>query len=280
MRGCGTTFVLSEGERFELNQLERIAARHEFIAVHLKHAVEQCRQQQTMEGIGDMVAFAFNAQAFTPSYGGGGANLPPGKYKGVIVDTRQEKTNDGKGGYLALDLTPIEGPLAGQKHTDRLNLHNLNPQTVEIANKQLSAYCYCVGQFNIQDTVQLHNIPFYFEIGFQKGHEPTAEKPEGGYTEVKAIYDINGNSPGKTGGTAAVAAAPAPVAAPPAAVAPTAAPAAGWGAPAPAEAPAPAPAAAPPAAAPPAAAWGGPPAAETPAAASAPAASALPPGWG
>lgn len=273
--------MLNEGERFELVQLERIAAKHEFIAAHLKHTVEQCRQQETTEGLSEMVAFAFNAQAHTPQYGGGGSNLPPGKYKGVIVDSRQEKNSAGNGGFLALDLTPIEGPLANQKHTDRLNLHNLNPQTVEIANKQMSAYCYVTGEFNLQDTVQLHNKPFYFEIGFQKGHEPTAEKPEGGYTEVKALFDLNGNAPGKAGTSPAPAAAPQPVAAPPAAVAPTAAPAAGWGgeaaAPA-AVAPAPAPAAI----APPAAAWGGPPPAGAAAPAPAPVAgaTALPPGWG
>src|ERR1051326_227119 len=36
------------------------------------------------------------------------------------------------------------------------------------------------------------------DVGFQKGHEPTAEKPEGGYVELKKVYDINGNEPGKT----------------------------------------------------------------------------------
>lgn len=268
---------LSEGDRFELQQLERIAARYEFIAAHINKAVHNCRQVNSIEGIDNMVALAFNALSHTPQYGGGGANLPPGKYKGVIVDTRKETSQSGAGGFLALDLTPIEGPLANQKHTDRLNLHHLNPTVVKIANDQLAAYCYVVGQFNIQDTAQLHNIPFFFEIGFQKGNEPTAEKPEGGYTEVKAIYDINGNAAGKAGNAQPTAAAPvAPATAPPAAVAPEAAPAAGWGAPPAAEA-APAAPAAPANANQPAAAWGGPTEA---APAAAPAASAVPPGWG
>jgi hypothetical protein len=224
-----------------------------------------------------MVAFSFNAQQFKPNYGGGGSNLPPGKYKGVIVDTSQEKVEKGGavvGGFLALQLTPIEGPLAGQKHTDRLNLHHVNPKTVEIANEQMSAYCHVTGEYNIVDTAQLHNKPFIFEIGFQKGQEPTTEKPEGGYTEVKAIFDINGNSPGKAGSGPQAQAQPVaqPAAQPPAGVAATS----GWGAPAvdtnvamPAAQPAAQPAAGN------GGGWGGP--AAQPAAQPA---AALPPGWG
>lgn len=257
MRGCGTNFVegsnepLSEADIQTLNQIELLAYRHEFYARRLKEIVLQCKEHQTIEGLYDMVAMTFNAQQYQPQYGGGGANLPVGKYKGVIVNSAGEQSQKG-GGYLALSLTPIEGPLAGQVHIDRLNLHHTNPQTVEIANKQLSAYCHVTGKYQFNDTAELHNIPFMFEIGYQKGHEPTAEKPQGGYTEVKAIFDVNGNEPGKAGaGAPAAAAAPAaapPAAAPPAEVAPAAAPAAGWGAPAPATTA--------PAAAPAAAAWG------------------------
>lgn len=280
--------MLTEAQRYELTQLERIAAKHEFIAVHLKHAVNDCRQRETLEGIDEMVAFAFNALAHSPSYGSGGSSLPPGVYKGVIVDIRKETNKAGNGGFFAFDLTPIEGPYAQQKHTDRLNIHNLNAETVRIANEQLSAYCHVVGQYNIADTAQLLNIPFFFEIGFQKGQEPGTEKggENGGFTEVKKLKDINGNEPGKQQPGGAVATAPvAPAAAPPAQVQPTAAAPTGWGG-APAEtaavAPAVAPAAVAPAVAPataPAAAWGGPVAAVAPAAAPVAGASALPPGW-
>lgn len=146
-----------------------------------------------------MVAMAFNAQQYTPSYGGGGNNLPPGKYKGVIVASSAENAKSGQGGFLMFTLTPIEGPLTGQKHDDRLNLHHTNPKTVEIANQQLSAYCHVLGKYQFGDTAELHNIPFCFEIGWQKNNEPTQENPNGGYTEVKAIFDVNGNAPGKAG---------------------------------------------------------------------------------
>lgn len=280
MRGCGTVFNednsvgLTEQEIETLNQLERLALKHEYSARQLRGFCVKCRQQQTMEGLAEMVAFSFNAHQYQPNYGGGGGEqLPPGKYKGVIVNAEPVNTKDQagnvKGGYLALTIMPTEGPLAGQKHTDRLNLHHINPKVVEIANEQMSAYCHVLGQFAIQDTMQLCNIPFCFEIGYQKGQEPTPEKPNGGFTEVKAIFDANGNPPGKAGsGAAPVAAQPAPATAPPTDVAPAAQPPAAWGQPAPT-------AEAPPAAQP---GWGAPAAEAAPAAAPAPA--VAPPPWG
>ncbi len=210
-----------------------------------------------------MVAFSFNAHQFAPNYGGGSnEQLPPGQYDVVLVDIQPVNTKDQggnvKGGYLAMTMTPINGAHAGQKHIDRLNLNHTNPVVVGIANEQMSAYCHVLNQFSIQDTGQLLNIPFKVEIGFQKNQEPTPEKPNGGFTEVKAIFDANGNPPGKAGSGAPATAAPAqPTAAPPAQVAPAApAPAAWGGQPAPAPAPAEQqPATAAPAA--PAAAWGG-----------------------
>lgn len=170
-----------------------------------------------------MVALSFNAQQHKPNYGGGGGGLPVGKYKGVIANTTAEdvvKNGVVTGGYLALHLTPIEGALVNQVQIDRINLFNTNPKTVQIANEQLTAYCHVLGKFAgvAADTNELCNIPFWFEVGFQKGHEPTPEKPDGGYTEVKGIWDINGRKPAEcaSGPAAAVAAAPAPSPAAPA----------------------------------------------------------------
>jgi hypothetical protein len=275
--------MLDDYQIEQLNQLERIALKWEYWARHLRGLVVKCREQQTTEGIAEMVAFTFNAQQYQPRYGGGGEQLPPGeKYKGVIVNIEPINTTDQsgnvKGGYLALTLTPIEGPLAGQKHIDRLNLHHTNPKTVEIANEQMSAYCHVLGVYNVQDTAQLLNIPFLFDIGWQKGQEPSQERPNGGYTEVKALYDINGNAPGKAGAGAQPQpqqqpqAAPPPAQQPPAQVAPAAAPPAQWGQgqPQPGQ-----PQAAPQAAPPAQAGWGG-----APAPAAAPQPQGQPQGWG
>ena len=136
---------------------------------------------------------AFNAQQYDPTQGGG--SLPVGRHP-VIIESSEVKANKANdGGYLQLNLKLIDGPQTGTTGAYRLNLYHSNPQTAEIAHRQLSAICHCIGVFNVQDSGQLHNIPFIIEVGLQKGEE-AAQK---GYTEVKKVFDINGNEPGKAG---------------------------------------------------------------------------------
>ncbi len=136
---------------------------------------------------------AFNAQEFDPTQGGG--SLPVGRHP-VIIESSEVKANKANdGGYLQLNVKLIDGPQTGTTGAYRLNLYHSNPQTAEIAHRQLSAICHVIGVFNVQDSGQLHNIPFIIEVGLQKGEE-AAQK---GYTEVKKVFDINGNEPGKAG---------------------------------------------------------------------------------
>lgn len=194
---------------------------------------------------------------------------PLADYHVRITDSEGKPTSDQTGGYLELSLEILDpGPHLNRKIPYRLNLFSAkNPQTVEIAYRQLSAVCYVTGVFTIQDSRQLHNIPFIATIG------PQANNPQ--YANVFAVKDINGNLPGKTPAAAGVTAAPVAAAPPawappaPAAAAAPAPPA--WGAPAPAQPPAP-PAwgAQPPAAAPTPPVWTPPGAPAAPAVAAAP----------
>lgn len=132
---------------------------------------------------------AFNAQQFDPTQSTGG--LPIGKHP-VVVDSSEVKPNkENNGGYLQLNLKIIDGPQRGNVGAYRLNLYHNNQQTVEIAHHQLSAVCHVTGVFMLQDSAQLHNIPFIVEVGPQKN--------DAQYTEVKKVFDINGNEPGKAG---------------------------------------------------------------------------------
>lgn len=223
-----------------------------------------------------MVAYAFNASAFQPQYGMGNPGFPVNpdgsnaKYKVVICDTNDVPTKDKLGQRLILTLLCIEGPHANQKMDDGLNMHNTSQRAVQIANEQLSAYCHVTGKFVINDTQELCNIPFWIEVGYQKDSRE--------FTEVKHLFDINGNEPGKAGAGPVVAAQPQPVAPPAAGVAPQAAPPTAWAPPTTPQAPPTAPTAwAPPGqAAPPAAAPGAPAAWSPPGGGAAPA----PPAWG
>lgn len=133
----------------------------------------------------------FDARNIDPTQMGG--SLPVGRHP-VIIEKSEIAENSAKdGGFLALTLKIIDGPQAGQTGVYRLNLYNKSPQACDIANRQLSAICHVTGVFQVNHADQLHNIPFLIEVDFQKGDEARAK----GYTEVKKVFDRNGNEPGK-----------------------------------------------------------------------------------
>ena len=79
---------------------------------------------------------AFNAQQYDPTQGGG--SLPVGRHP-VIIESSEVKANKANdGGYLQLNLKLIDGPQTGTTGPYRLNLYHSNPQTAEIAHRQLS----------------------------------------------------------------------------------------------------------------------------------------------
>jgi hypothetical protein len=139
---------------------------------------------------------AFNAKDFNPEQGTG--SLPIGKHPVVITDSEVKATEKNDGGYLELHLKIIDGPQTGATGAYRLNLYNKSEKAVEIAHRQMSALCHVIGVYNVQDTQAMHNLPFVIEVAFQKGHAP-GDPDSKGYTEVKKVFDINGNEPGKAG---------------------------------------------------------------------------------
>lgn len=90
--------------------------------------------------------------------------IPPGKYLAQIVASEMRVTKDGQGQYLWLELDILDGPLAGRKLSDRLNLVNNNPQTVEIAQRALSSICHACGRMQVKDSDELHLIPIFVDV--------------------------------------------------------------------------------------------------------------------
>lgn len=145
---------------------------------------------------------AFDATQFTPQYATSGGH-PVGMWDARIVDILAKPVKDKPNSGL-LELT-YETPVG--KIKDNFNLWNDNPKAVEISQKQLSAVCHATGIFRLTPGPQgygreLMGAQLKIEVGYQKGQEPTAENPTGGYVEVKKVFDRNGNEPGKTGGAA------------------------------------------------------------------------------
>ena len=181
--------------------------------------------------------------------------LPKGDYN-VLISASEVKENSKKTGhYLTFELTVIDGPHAGRKVYDNMNLWHPNVVAVEIAQRTLSMYAHACNVLQVGDSETLHNIPFTARFGI--------ESAEGYDDKTKVEAAEPGTSQQAGAPTSAPGAPPGAPAAPaqqpwqqPAQQAPAAAPAAPAPAPAAPPAAAPAPAAAPPAppAAPPGAA--------------------------
>jgi Protein of unknown function (DUF669) len=90
--------------------------------------------------------------------------LPPAKYLAQIVNSEMRATKDGLGQYLFLEVDVIDGPYAGRKLFDRLNLINANADAVQIAQRTLSSICRAVGKLQVSNSEQLHLIPLIADV--------------------------------------------------------------------------------------------------------------------
>jgi hypothetical protein len=119
-----------------------------------------------------MANLNFNANEVAPS--SSFDPLPAGKYLAAITASEMKPTKDGGGSYLNVELTVIDGPYKERKVWDRLCLKHANPQTVKIAQGNLSALCHAVGVMQPRDSVELHNIPLVVTVKLKK-REDTGE---------------------------------------------------------------------------------------------------------
>lgn len=141
--------------------------------------------------------YTFDATQFAPDQGG--PAHPVGKFRALISNTEVKPTKDGTGGMFVVEFTTEAG-----KISNRYNLWNNSQDAVRIAHGQLSALCHATGIHRVDmsnEGAALRNAQLMIEVGKQRGDET--------YTEVKRVYDVNGNEPGKAGaGPAAPAAGP------------------------------------------------------------------------
>lgn len=112
---------------------------------------------------------------------------------------KANKANDG--GYLQLNVKLIDGPQTGTTGAYRLNLYHSNPQTAEIGIAAFPQFVTLSACSTYKIRANLHNILFIIELACKRAKK----RRKRGYTEVKKVFDINGNEPGKAGQGAAPA---------------------------------------------------------------------------
>jgi len=146
--------------------------------------------------------FQFNANQYEPNQGMGvhpPASKIPFQITGTEIKETKNSTPDNVQAMLIIEFTSPIGMVV-----NRYNIKNDNPKTVEIAYGQLSALCRAVGIYQIDgsnECAALRGGKGLMDVGYQKGEEPDPAHPDRkGYTELKRIYDINGNDPSKPAG--------------------------------------------------------------------------------
>jgi hypothetical protein len=116
-------------------------------------------------------------------------------------------TKDGAGQYLYLEMEIIDGPEAGRKLFERLNLINGNETTVRIAQQTLSQICHAVGVMSVSDSEQLHARRMLCDVRVEPG--------KGAYRDSNRVVSYSAPD-----GSAPPSRAPAAQSAPQAAAAP------------------------------------------------------------
>lgn len=98
--------------------------------------------------------------------------IPPGKYPAQIIESEMKPTQYGQ--MLKLTLELLDGPHKGRRVWDQLNLVYSKPgeadksaQTVEIAQRTLSAICHAVGVLRVNDSEALHLKPLTVTVAVE-----------------------------------------------------------------------------------------------------------------
>ena len=110
-----------------------------------------------------MASLNFNAAAVEPQQSFDA--IPAGRYEVIITDSEMKETKAGTGAYLMLTMEVIgDTKHSGRKLWTRLNLVNNNATAVQIAERELSAICHCVGIITPSDSEELHDRPLIVDV--------------------------------------------------------------------------------------------------------------------
>ena len=136
--------------------------------------------------------------------------IPDGDYNIKAVEVERKPTKDDPSySFLAFTFEVIDGPHAGYRIFENINLWNKNPTAVGIAAKTLSSICHATGVLVVEDPAQLLNRPM-------KAHVKTApaRPPYDASNKITSYGTYEGPIGGAGVGATAAPALARPVAAP------------------------------------------------------------------
>ena len=114
--------------------------------------------------------------------------IPSGTYEAVVTASEMRATKNGLGMGINLTFEILsEGPAKGRKVFAWINYENASAKAQQIGREELASLCRAVGVTELDDTVQLHNLPLLITVGLDR-NDPTknvikAYKPKAGNRE-------------------------------------------------------------------------------------------------
>lgn len=88
--------------------------------------------------------------------------LPAGLYNVQIIESEVRPSKSGQ--MLRLTLEVMDGPKAGRRIWDNLNIQNRSQQAQQIAQRALADICQAVGCGALQDSEELHFKPLVADV--------------------------------------------------------------------------------------------------------------------
>ena len=117
-----------------------------------------------------MAQLKFNAAEVDPTSRDA---IPSGTYEAVVTDSETRATKNGNGMGINLTFEILsEGPAKGRKVFAWINYENASAKAQQIGREELASLCKAVGVVELDDTVQLHNLPLLITVGLDR-NDPT-----------------------------------------------------------------------------------------------------------
>ena len=99
--------------------------------------------------------------------------IPSGTYyEAVVTDSETRATKNGNGMGINLTFEILSDPAKGRKVFAWINYENQNAKAQQIGREELASLCKAVGVTELEDTVQLHNLPLVITVGVDR-NDPT-----------------------------------------------------------------------------------------------------------
>lgn len=91
-----------------------------------------------------------------------------GDFKCVVAASSMKENKAKTGSYLNLEMEVIDGEFAGRKFWSMFNIEHADETVRGYAMRDLKALCLAVGIEELNDSIQLHDLPFAVTLVLDK----------------------------------------------------------------------------------------------------------------